>query len=144
MVNEVSTYVQQPLATQANKAPVTMPPKQIDPLAKSVEGRQVDAKLEPEALKTNHSESKDANSSVAESEKNSVNVEQVIKDMKDYVQNVKRDLEFSVDDESGRTIITVKDPETDEIIRQIPPEDLLYVVKALQENRAHLFVEAKA
>ncbi len=72
------------------------------------------------------------------------NVESVVAQMKDYVQNVKRDLEFTIDEESGRTIITVKDSETDEVIRQIPPEELLHVVKALQENKASLFVETKA
>jgi len=72
-----------------------------------------------------------------------VNVLAVVKEMKDYVQNIQRDLEFTVDEESGRTIITVIDSETDEVIRQIPPEDLLYMVKALQENSANLFVEVK-
>ena len=35
---------------------------------------------------------------------------------------------FRIDDNSGRTVITVIDQETDEIIRQIPPEEVLHLV----------------
>jgi flagellar protein FlaG len=48
-------------------------------------------------------------------------------------QVVSRDLEFSVDEASGRTVITVKDSKTDEVIRQIPSEQLLKIAARLQE-----------
>ncbi len=37
---------------------------------------------------------------------------------------VDRNLEFTVDDKSGRIIIRVTDGETGEVIREIPPEDV--------------------
>ena len=46
----------------------------------------------------------------------------VVQSLNDYAQSVKRDLQFSMDETSGRTVITVRDSESDEIIRQIPPE----------------------
>ena len=46
----------------------------------------------------------------------------VVESLNDYAQSVKRDLQFSMDETSGRTVITVRDSETEEVIRQIPPE----------------------
>lgn len=47
-------------------------------------------------------------------------------------QNIQRSLEFTVDDEVEKTIITVRDRETEEIIRQIPAEELLNISKRLR------------
>ncbi|MDX1677265.1 flagellar protein FlaG [Arsukibacterium sp.] len=48
-----------------------------------------------------------------------------------------RSLSFSIDDASGRSVIKVVDFETDELIKQIPSEELLKVaqnIKRLQEE----------
>jgi len=48
-----------------------------------------------------------------------------------------RSLNFSIDDVSGRSVIKVVDFETDELIKQIPSEELLKVaqdIKRLQEE----------
>ena len=62
------------------------------------------------------------------------NLEQIVKEMNDNVQLVKRHLEFRVDDNSGRTVITVLDSNTQEIIRQIPNEEALRFASRLQEG----------
>ena len=49
----------------------------------------------------------------------------VVQSMNDYMQSVQRDLRFTVDEDTGRTIIKVLDRENDQLIRQIPPEHLL-------------------
>jgi len=77
-------------------------------------------------------------------EASAVDINGTVEKLREHVKSLDRELEFSVDEDSGRTVITVRDPETDEVLRQIPPDELLYVVKALQENSASLFVEAKA
>lgn len=49
----------------------------------------------------------------------------------------KRALNFSIDEESGRSVIKVFDFKTDELIKQIPSEELLRVaqdIKRLQEE----------
>ncbi len=61
-------------------------------------------------------------------------VDDAISNLNDYAQNLKRQLHFSVDDTSGRTVIKVTDPETEEIIRQIPPEEVLRIAESLEEN----------
>lgn len=47
-------------------------------------------------------------------------------------------LNFSLDDESGQTLVKVVDRETDEVIRQIPSEELMRISKALDTLRGLL------
>ena len=49
------------------------------------------------------------------------------------VQTIERKLEFRIDDTSGRTVITVRDSKSDEVIRQIPSDQLLELSARLQE-----------
>ena len=63
-------------------------------------------------------------------------VKQAAKQVNDFVKQLDRNLEFSVDESSGRVIITVREPETGKIIRQIPPEELLVIAKLVSENFA--------
>lgn len=58
------------------------------------------------------------------------NVEAAVAKLNDYIQSTKRDLKFEVDEDSGRTVITVFDSATQEVIRQIPPD----VVKDLAQK----------
>ncbi len=46
-------------------------------------------------------------------------VKDAAKKVNEFVQQLDRNLEFSVDESSGRVIITVREPETGKIIRQI-------------------------
>jgi flagellar protein FlaG len=48
-----------------------------------------------------------------------------------YLKANGRDLEFSVDNETGRTVITVRDRSTGEVIRQIPDAEALRISQAL-------------
>ena len=51
-----------------------------------------------------------------------------------FVQNVSRELRFDVDEQSGRTVITVMDRNTDQVIRQIPGEEVLALARVLEES----------
>jgi flagellar protein FlaG len=62
-----------------------------------------------------------------------------VKDINDYVQNVQRDLRFSIDEDSGHTVITVLDSETEEVIRQIPAEEILAIARNLKAMKGLLF-----
>ena len=48
-----------------------------------------------------------------------------------YLKANGRDLLFSVDQETGRTIVTVRDRSTGEVIRQIPDVEALRIAQAL-------------
>ncbi len=58
----------------------------------------------------------------------------VVESINDYLQTVKRDLQFSVDASSGRTVITVLDRESKEVIRQIPPEAAVELAANLRSD----------
>ena len=58
-------------------------------------------------------------------------VESAVSQISEFVQNIQRDLQFSVDEDSGRIVIKVIDSETNEVIRQIPPEDALRLARDL-------------
>ncbi|MDB6061226.1 MAG: hypothetical protein JWM78_1329 [Verrucomicrobiaceae bacterium] len=64
--------------------------------------------------------------------------------LNDYVQNVQRNLSFSVDKDSGQTVIKVLDVQTNEVIRQIPPAETLRLAASLEERMAQLFVTERA
>ncbi|MEP5765411.1 MAG: flagellar protein FlaG [Halieaceae bacterium] len=51
-----------------------------------------------------------------------------------FVQKVSRELRFAVDDNTGRTVITVMDQNTDQVIRQIPGDEVLALAKVLEES----------
>ena len=57
----------------------------------------------------------------------------------DHMQVVRRNLEFNLDEESGKTIVKVIDAETEEVVRQIPSEEIVELAKHLKEIRGLLF-----
>ncbi len=63
--------------------------------------------------------------------------------LKDYVQNIRRDLEFTVDEEINQVVIRVYDSETQEVIRQIPAEEVLVLARQLARPDG-LLLKAKA
>lgn len=56
-------------------------------------------------------------------------VRQAVSNLNDYAQILNRDLQFSVDEDSGRTVIKVIDSETKNLIRQIPSEQVLELAR---------------
>ncbi len=69
--------------------------------------------------------------------------ERLKKSLEKFARSVNRDLNFRVDDMSGRTVITVLDGETKEVIRQIPSDEVLYMARLIADRKARLF-EARA
>jgi flagellar protein FlaG len=58
----------------------------------------------------------------------------VVENLNQHVQAVQRALHFTVDEDTGRTVITVTDAETDEIIRMIPPKEMLAVMRQIAQS----------
>ena len=61
-------------------------------------------------------------------------IDDAVEDINEYIQSVHRELQFSVDRDSGHTIIKVMDIETKEVIRQIPNEEALKFARMLEEG----------
>jgi flagellar protein FlaG len=56
-----------------------------------------------------------------------------VEELNQNAQSIRRSLRFDVDDDTGITVITVRDRETDEVIRQIPSEELLALARYFAE-----------
>ena len=58
----------------------------------------------------------------------------VVAKINEQVQSIQRDLEFSVDDESGRDVVVIKDSNSNTVIKQIPSEEMLELARNLNEQ----------
>ena len=58
-------------------------------------------------------------------------VEQAVQQLQSYLNDSQRQLQFQVDSASGRTIVRVVNPDTGELIRQIPSEEMLTLARAI-------------
>ncbi len=65
--------------------------------------------------------------------------EQVVVQLSELAQNLRRDLLFSVDQKNGGTILKVVDRETEETIREIPSEDIRRIKERMREVSGLLF-----
>jgi flagellar protein FlaG len=63
---------------------------------------------------------------------------EALKSINSALQLRSQDLEFSVDSESHRTIVTVTDKTTHEVIRQMPTKEALEIAKALDHLQSLL------
>lgn len=69
-------------------------------------------------------------------------VSAAVAQMNEYIQTTQRDLHFSIDKESGETIVKVLDRQTQEVIRQIPDDVFLKLAQNLSVNQpVHFFSE---
>ncbi len=73
------------------------------------------------------------NAQKADSRQTVADTQNVITQLNENVQKVSRQLEFKVDEQSGRTIIKVKDRESGEIIREIPSEEIVRIGNRIRE-----------
>ncbi|AEV61579.1 FlaG [Pseudomonas ogarae] len=77
-------------------------------------------------------EPKDA---VAEQEK----LKRAVQEIETFVQSVKRNLEFSIDEPSGKVVVKVIASGSGEVIRQIPNEEVLKLANSLNDASSLLF-----
>lgn len=61
-------------------------------------------------------------------------LDDAVSQLNDHVQNVQRDLQFEVDNDSGQTIVRVVDQQTKEVVRQMPDEVALRLAEKLQQD----------
>ena len=66
-------------------------------------------------------------------------VEAAVATIQDFVQSVRRDLNFSLEEGSGRVVVKVTDSGSGDVIRQIPSEEALQLAENLSEVRSLLF-----
>ena len=84
-----------------------------------------------------------ASVAAAESEPQPDQVKEAVKDIQEFVSSVTTDLRFSVDKETGRTIVSVVDSETKQVVRQIPAQEIMAIARNIDRMQGLLF-SAKA
>jgi len=69
-------------------------------------------------------------------------LEETVRKLNELMSARQRNLSFHVDEASGRTVITVRDAVTEQVVRQIPAEEVLAVSRALEAAGALLDARA--
>ncbi|MDB2705681.1 flagellar protein FlaG [Pseudomonadota bacterium] len=131
MANEISTQL-----NKVQSLPVTVVSKQEEPVAAPLAFEPDKNKLAQESYKTD-SESQENQESTVEK------VRDKVSQLNEQMQSLQRQLQFTVDEESGKSVVTVRDAKTEEIIRQFPSEELLKARSAV-DNFKGLLIEVDA
>jgi flagellar protein FlaG len=97
----------------------------VDPAVQGESSTKIEARVVPVAV------------SAAEKNKakNQKDLDQAVIKLNDFVQNLQRDLQFSVDEKSGEMVVKVIDTTSQKVIRQIPSEDALKLARSLMEQK---------
>jgi len=99
----------------------------VDSSVKSVDDASREAEIQSESAVA-------ATVAEAEDAKNPDDLRQAVSQLNDYVQNMQRDLQFSLDQESGTMVVKVIDSKSEKVIRQIPTEETLRLARNIAEN----------
>lgn len=70
-------------------------------------------------------------------------IEETVESLNQAMRFLERGINFAIDENSERTVIKVFDKETNDLIKQIPSEDLLKVIEHMNKMQNLLF-ETKA
>ncbi len=73
-----------------------------------------------------------------QAEKKRVQPEELLQQIKALTEDGLYSVRFENDNEANSMVVKVVDRDTDEVIRQIPPEELLDLTKRLQDLRGNL------
>ena len=125
-----------PTASVASKAPVSTAP--VEESGKDLPLSTAKSAKTESTQAANPVEDVDKVNSAAEVERDreaaNKALEEAVDTANDFVQTVQRDLHFSIDDETERTVVKVVESSSGEIIRQIPNETFLELARKMKEN----------
>jgi flagellar protein FlaG len=66
----------------------------------------------------------------------------MVSDLGNLVRSLHRELQFSVDKESGETVIKVVDKQSGEVVRQIPSQEFMELRERLQDAAGIIFQDS--
>ncbi|MBI4741810.1 MAG: flagellar protein FlaG [Betaproteobacteria bacterium] len=128
----------QPLNTAAAAAAIT-PHQAVPERAKAARELQLVAPGEAAQAPPPAQDAKDAQDTKDKGQQ----LDQAVKAVSDFIKQANNSLAFSVDEDSGTTIVKVIDNDTKEVIKQIPSEEMLAIAKALDSIKG-LLIHQKA
>ena len=71
-----------------------------------------------------------------EQRNNTLDIEEASRDIEQFLQSQNRSLAFSVDETTNRSVVTVTESGSGDVIRQIPSEEVLRLAERLEELRS--------
>lgn len=74
----------------------------------------------------------------AAAEKPVIENEALVSKVENLSQIIRRNIEFSVDDATGQSVVRVVDSDTGELVRQIPSDEILNLISQVEEWREEL------
>lgn len=114
------------------------------PSAPQVQAPKQDAKVNAKAEMAQQVSGKDMPLNATQTaEAKSVEVKEAVSKLNEYVQKTQRDLDFRLDEESGKTVIRVYDRHSEQLVRQIPNEAALEMAKKLNSEEPTLLFSAQ-
>ncbi|MDD2741878.1 MAG: flagellar protein FlaG [Rhodocyclaceae bacterium] len=114
------------------------PPAAAAPTA-SIEARAARAPSDSAATPVQTAQ---AVTSTSKAEATRQEVEDAVKSVNDFLKPINDSIRFSVDDETGISVIKVIDLTTKDVIRQFPSEEMLSIAKAIDQMKG-LLVQQK-
>ena len=63
-----------------------------------------------------------------------LDLDKAIAELQDFVEGLGRSLSFSLDESIDRSVITVRDTQTNQVVRQIPSEEVVAIARQLRED----------
>ena len=75
-------------------------------------------------------------------DQSSVGIEEVkdaVNQIQHFTQTLAPNLQFSIDEETGKTVVKIMDAQTQEVIRQFPSEEAITIARALGKIEGLLF-----
>lgn len=70
-------------------------------------------------------------------------VQDAAQKIEQFTQNIAQNLKFSVDEDTGKTVVKIVDTQTQEVIRQIPSEEAISIARTLDKIQG-LLLNGKA
>jgi len=61
-------------------------------------------------------------------------IESVKRQIDSYLRSMNKSLQFHVDKATGETVVTIRDDETGEVIRQVPGDDVLRIAQRIEDT----------
>lgn len=85
------------------------------------------------------SNKKEAQGSQGKNEVKRDDLENLVKDVEDYLTQMRVDLSFKLHEGTGEVVVQVISEKTGEVVRQLPPEEVLELREKLKDLRGVLF-----
>ena len=119
-------------------------PSRVDPLRKTVVPDANILKVQSEIATPVPEVGRTEESTV---QNNMENLQEAIRKVSEYTQNLQRKLQVRVDGVTGKQGVTVIDSESEEVIRQIPSQEMLVLAQKLEQlqvnNDTNLFLKTE-